>query len=75
MSMREEEARECVSVFQWVFNTAWLLTLVYLFFDVSNTIIKDLFPNPLQEFYTSSRTFPLTNSSKLNLAIQIICRC
>lgn len=44
----EERAYVSVSVFQWVLNTAWLLTLVYLFFDVSNTIIKDLFPNPLQ---------------------------
>lgn len=34
------------SVFQWVFNTVWLLTLVYLFFDVSNMIIKYLFPQP-----------------------------
>lgn len=51
------------------------MSLVYLFFDVGNTIIKDHFPNPLQYFCTSKGTYPFTNSSKMNLAIQIIwCR-
>lgn len=67
----DESERErksvCIS-FSSCLNAAWLLTVVYLFFDVSNTIIKDFFLNsstPYGVFFSTSQHLLL-----LNLAIQ-----